>query len=43
MTHVCFLNSETRVIRKGMQFMNRIFKVIWSKTKHCYVVVSEYA
>ena len=26
-----------------MQFMNRIFKVIWSKTKHCYVVVSEYA
>ncbi|WP_302489887.1 ESPR domain-containing protein, partial [uncultured Mitsuokella sp.] len=23
--------------------MNRIFKVIWSKTKHCYVVVSEYA
>ena len=23
--------------------MNRIFKVIWSKTKHCYIVVSEYA
>ena len=28
---------------KGDVFMNRIFKVIWSKTKHCYVVVSEYA
>ena len=23
--------------------MNRIYKVIWSKTKHCYVVVSELA
>ncbi|MCI1248312.1 MAG: hypothetical protein LKG17_05295, partial [Megasphaera sp.] len=23
--------------------MNKIFKVIWSKTKHCYVVVSELA
>uniref|UniRef100_UPI0025937A20 ESPR-type extended signal peptide-containing protein n=1 Tax=uncultured Veillonella sp. TaxID=159268 RepID=UPI0025937A20 len=23
--------------------MNRIFKVVWSKTKHCYVVVSELA
>lgn len=23
--------------------MNRIFKVIWSKSKACYVVVSEYA
>lgn len=23
--------------------MNRISKVIWSKTKHCYIVVSEYA
>lgn len=28
---------------KGDVFMNRIFKVIWSKTKHCYIVVSEYA
>ena len=23
--------------------MNKIYKVIWSKTKNCYVVVSEYA
>ena len=25
------------------KIMNRIFKVIYSKTKHCYVVVSELA
>lgn len=23
--------------------MNKIFKVVWSKVKHCYVVVSEIA
>lgn len=23
--------------------MNRIFKVIWSRTKHCFVVTSEFA
>ena len=23
--------------------MNKIYRVIWSKTKNCYVVVSEYA
>ena len=23
--------------------MNKIFKVVWSKTKECYVVVSEVA
>lgn len=23
--------------------MNHVFKVVWSKTKHCYVVVSELA
>jgi hypothetical protein len=23
--------------------MNRIYKVIWSKVRHCYVVVSELA
>ena len=24
-----------------MLFMNRTYKVIWSKARHCYVVVSE--
>ncbi|MFR6482310.1 MAG: ESPR domain-containing protein [Veillonella sp.] len=23
--------------------MNKIFKVVWSKSKNCYVVVSEFA
>ncbi|WP_303060552.1 ESPR domain-containing protein [Veillonella magna] len=23
--------------------MNHVFRVVWSKTKHCYVVVSELA
>ena len=23
--------------------MNKIYRVIWSKTKNCYIVVSEYA
>lgn len=23
--------------------MNKVFKVVWSKTKNCYVVVSEMA
>ena len=30
------------VSRKGTR-MNKIFKVIWSKSKQCYVVVSEIA
>ncbi len=28
-------------MQKGCENMNRIFKVIWSKTKNCYVVASE--
>lgn len=23
--------------------MNKVFKIVWSKSKQCYVVVSEYA
>lgn len=30
-------------MQKGSENMNRIFKVIWSKTKNCYVVASELA
>ena len=30
-------------MQKGCENMNRIFKVIWSKTKNCYVVASELA
>ena len=30
-------------MQKGCKNMNRIFKVIWSKTKNCYVVASELA
>ncbi len=29
--------------RKGLFFMNRTYKVIWSKARRCYVVVSELA
>lgn len=32
------------LIQKGVHSnMNKIFKVVWSKTKECYVVVSEVA
>ena len=30
-------------MQKGSENMNRIFKVIWSKTRNCYVVASELA
>ena len=30
-------------MQKGCENMNRIFKVIWSKTRNCYVVASELA
>lgn len=30
-------------MQKGCKNMNRIFKVIWSKTRNCYVVASELA
>ena len=29
------------ITEKEMLFMNRTYKVIWSKARHCYVVVSE--
>ena len=29
------------ITKKEMLFMNRAYKVIWSKARHCYVVVSE--
>ena len=32
------------LVKKGVHSnMNKIFKVVWSKTKECYVVVSEMA
>lgn len=31
------------ITEKEMLFMNRTYKVIWSKARHCYVVVSELA
>ena len=32
------------LVKKGVHSnMNKIFKVVWSKTKECYVVVSEVA
>ena len=31
-------------MRKGFKgFMNKVFKVVWSKSKECYVVVPEIA
>lgn len=30
-------------MQKGSENMNKIFKVIWSKTRNCYVVASELA
>ena len=32
-----------RLVSKKEAKMNKIFKVIWSKSKQCYVVVSEMA
>ena len=45
---VCiYLNKARKYIKtkqiKGDTGMNRIYKVIWSKVKNCYVVVSEFA
>ena len=37
------LSWTDRFFSKGVIHMNKIYKVIWSKVKHCWVVVSEIA
>ena len=45
MSYFCTQNQGHRriFIQKGSENMNKIFKVIWSKTRNCYVVASELA
>lgn len=39
--YICCVHSLMMI--KGLRTMNKIFKVVWSKTKRCYVVTSELA
>lgn len=45
MSYFCTQNQGHRriFIQKGSENMNKIFKVIWSKSRNCYVVASELA
>ena len=40
---MCICGVHSWMLIKGLKTMNKIFKVVWSKTKRCYVVTSELA